>query len=73
MELGMKFPLFSIVDMDHYEASLAEKDSISKPYPNSRYLMSKFYYMRSSFKNMDDAKKIYDNFSKENKSCWLIS
>lgn len=71
MELGMKFPLFSIVDMDHYEASLAEKDSISKLYPNSRYLMSQFYNSRGSFKNMDDAKKIYDNFSKENKSTWF--
>ena len=71
MELSMKFYSFPFLDMDHYEASFSEKDSITHLYPNSRYLMSNFYFMRSSFKNMDDAKKIYDNFSKENKSTWF--
>jgi thiol-disulfide isomerase/thioredoxin len=71
LELSMKFRTFPFVNMDHYDASLAEKDSISHLYPNSRYLMSQFYCMCSSFKNMDDAKKIYANFSKENKSTWF--
>lgn len=71
LELSMKFRTFPFVDMDHYDASFAEKDSISQLYPNSKYLMSQFYYMRSSLKNMDDAKKIYANFSKENKSTWF--
>ena len=71
LELSMKFRSFPFIDMEHYDISLAEKDSISHLYPNSKYLMSQFYYMRSSFKNMDDAKKTYDNFSKENKSTWF--
>lgn len=71
MELSMKFREFPFIDMDHYDISIAEKDSISKLYPNSKYLMSRFYWMRSSFKNMDDAKKIYANFTKENKSTWF--
>jgi len=71
MELSMKFREFPFIDMDHYDISIAKKDSISKLYPNSKYLMSRFYWMRSSFKNMDDAKKIYANFSKENKSTWF--
>ncbi len=71
MELSMKFSAFAFIDMDRYDASFAEKDSISHLYPNSKYLMSQFYYMRSSFKNMDDAKKIYANFSQENKSTWF--
>jgi len=71
LELSMKFRAFPFIDMDHYDTSFAEKDSISHLYPNSTFLMSNFYYMCSSFKNMDDAKKIYDNFSKENKSTWF--
>jgi Thioredoxin domain-containing protein len=71
LELSMRFKSFAFIDWDHYDTSLAERDSISHLYPNSSYLMSQFYWMRSSFKNMDDAKKIYDNFSKENKSTWF--
>lgn len=43
MELSMKFRSFPFIDMDHYDASFAEKDSISHLYPNSKYLMSQFY------------------------------
>jgi len=71
LELSMKYRFFAFIDMDNYEISLAEKDSISSKYPDSKYLMSQFYSMCSSFKNMDDAKKIYANFSKENKSTWF--
>jgi thiol-disulfide isomerase/thioredoxin len=71
LKLSMKFRDYSFIDMDHYEISLAEKDSISRKYPDSKYLMSKFYYLETSLKNIDDAKKIFDNFSEENKSTWF--
>ncbi|HEY5592751.1 MAG TPA: thioredoxin-like domain-containing protein [Paludibacter sp.] len=71
LELSMKYKYFSFMNMDNYEIWLAEKDSISTKYPDSKYLMGQFYLMSSSFKNMDDAKKIYANFSKENKSTWF--
>ena len=71
LELSMKYRNFSFMDMDNYEIALAERDSISSKYPDSKYLMSQFYSICSSFKNMDDAKKIYDNFSEESKSTWF--
>lgn len=71
LELSMKYRSFCFIDMDHYDASIAEKDSVSRLYPNSSYLMSQFYYILSVFKNMDDAKKIYNNFSEESKSTWF--
>jgi len=71
LELSMKYRYFSFMDMDNYEIALAERDSISSKYPDSKYLMSQFYSICSSFKNIDDAKKIYDNFSEESKSTWF--
>jgi thiol-disulfide isomerase/thioredoxin len=71
LELSMKYRTFNVIDMDRYEISLAEKNSISSKYPDSKYLMSQFYYLETSLKNIDDAKKIFDNFSEENKSTWF--
>jgi thiol-disulfide isomerase/thioredoxin len=71
LELSMKFRSFPFLDDDKYDRSLAEKDSITKKYPDSYYLMSQFYYMKSAFRNMDDAKKIFDNFSEQNRSTWF--
>jgi thiol-disulfide isomerase/thioredoxin len=71
LELSMKFNDYSFIDMEHYEISLAEKESISRNYPDSKYLMRKFYYLKSSLKNIGDAKKIFDNFSDVNKSTWF--
>jgi thiol-disulfide isomerase/thioredoxin len=71
LELSMKFSSYSFIDKETYEASLAEKESISSKYPDSKYLMSQFYYLKGKFKSIDDAKKIFNNFSEENKSTWF--
>jgi thiol-disulfide isomerase/thioredoxin len=71
LELSMKFSSFCFIDKDHYAASVAEKDSISRRYPDSKYLMYQFYYISQDFNSIDDAKRIYDNFSDEAKSTWF--
>jgi thiol-disulfide isomerase/thioredoxin len=68
LELSMKFRSFGLMDMDRYDISLSEKDSVSHKYPNSKYLMRQFCNFYSELKSTDDAKKIFDNFSEKNRS-----
>lgn len=68
LELSMKFRSFSFLDMADYKTSLAEKDSISRKYPDSNYLMNMFNEMVRDFKSIDDAKKIFYNFSERNRT-----
>lgn len=68
LELSMRYEGFGFLDNDNYEKALAEKDSIFRKYPDSRYLMRCFYQMVGQFKNIKDAQRIYNDFSAENRS-----
>lgn len=71
LELSMKFHSFSFIDTDRYEISLSEKDSVSRKFPDSKYLMSQFYGLFRGLNSIADAKKIFNNFSEENKSSFF--
>lgn len=68
LELSMKYPSFGFLDMDNYKTSVAEKSYIAQQYPDSKYLMRMFWNIAGDFKSVDDAKKIFDNFSEKNRS-----
>lgn len=71
LELSIRFSSFSFMDMNNYDLSLKEKDSISRKFPDSKYLMSQFYGFFNELKSIDDTKKIFNNFSEENKTNWF--
>jgi len=70
LELSMRYKGFGFLDNDNYEKAIAEKDSIFRKYPDSRYLMRCFYQMVNKFKSIKDLQRIYNDFSEENKLTW---
>lgn len=70
-EIEMSYPLFDFVDDEHYEKVMKIYDSITHIYPDSKYLISNVASSLNRFKSIDDIKKIYNNFSEENKSSFF--
>jgi thiol-disulfide isomerase/thioredoxin len=65
--LNMKFPRFRFIDNDHYKSSFAQKDSIIKKHPGSKYLMNQFFYLFKQLE-IEDARTLFFNFTVENKT-----
>ena len=68
LELNMRYPRFFSLDTEHYESAIAEKLAIIKKYPDSKFLMSQFFYCYQDFKTISDANKIFSAFSEKNRT-----
>lgn len=68
-----KYPRFGLLSTNQKQNELLIQEflSITKSFPNSKYLLFRLCYSMNSFENKDDLKLIFDNFSENNKNSYF--